>query len=205
MTASEAASTPATTSTRKTAVLVGMLFLVATVTFMIADALIVGVLDRPDYLTGASAHANGLAAAALLAFVQGIAIVGIAAALYPLLKRHSEPLALAYVALRSAELAATLVYLAVPLLVIQLGDGLRDGTVDASASQHLGALFQGLHGVAVSMIYLVTSVLGAILSFLLYRSQLVPRPIAILGVIGYPTLLVGGILALFNVTEVTQA
>ena len=43
-------SGPTTTSTRKTAVLVGLLFLTATVTFLIADALIIGVLDRPDYL-----------------------------------------------------------------------------------------------------------------------------------------------------------
>ncbi len=65
--------------------------------------------------------------------------------------------------------------MATALLVIKIGNGLHDGTVDTSTSQHLGALFQGLHSVAVTMIYLVTSVLGTILSFLLYRSQLVPR------------------------------
>jgi hypothetical protein len=132
---------------------------------MSADALIVNVLDRSDYLTGASAHANALAAAALLAFVMGIAIVGIAVALYPLLKCHSDSLGLAYVALRGAELAATLVYLTVPLLVMHIGSGLQDGTIDPSASPPLGALFQGLHGAAVVMIYLVTSVLETILSF----------------------------------------
>ncbi len=102
MRASAVASAPTTTSTRKIAVLVGLLYLTATVTFIIGDALIVGVLDRPDYLTGASAHTNALAAGALLAFVQGMAIVGIAVALYPLLKRHSESLALAFVGLRVA-------------------------------------------------------------------------------------------------------
>ena len=85
-------SGPTTTSTRKTAVLVRLLFLTATVTFLIADALIIGVLDRPDYLTGASADATALTTGALLAFVDGIAIVGITVLLFPLLKRHSEPL-----------------------------------------------------------------------------------------------------------------
>jgi hypothetical protein len=54
------------------------------------------------------------------------------------------------------------------------------------------------------LIYLLTSLGGTILAFLLYRSQLIPRPIAILGLIGYPVLLLGTILAMFNVTTVTH-
>jgi hypothetical protein len=133
-------SEPTTASTRKTAVLIGLLFLTATVTFGTAEALLDSVLDSPDFLTGASEDTNVLAAAALLASVEGVGIVGIAVFFFPLLRRESEPLALAYVGLRVAELAAILLYLATPLLVIKLGDGLRDGSVDASASQPLGAL-----------------------------------------------------------------
>jgi hypothetical protein len=195
---------PTTASTRKTAVLIGLLFLTATVTFATADGLIGGVLDDPEFLTGASEDANALATAALLALVQGVAIVGIAVFFFPLLKRESEPLALAYVGFRVAELAATLFYLATPLLVIELGDGLRDGSIDASASEPLGALFEAQRSVAILMIYLTTSVLGLILAFLLYRSRLVPRPLAILGLIGYPVLLAGSVLAAFDLTDVTE-
>jgi hypothetical protein len=197
-------SEPTTASTRKTAVLIGLLFLIATVAFATADALIKGVLDRPDFLTGASEDANALATGAILALVQGVAIVGIAVFFFPLLKRHSEPLALAYVGLRVAELAATLFYLTTPLLVIKLGEGLRNGSVDPSASQSLGALLESQRDAAILMIYLITSVLGSILSFLLYRSSLVPRPIAILGLIGYPVLFMGSVLAAFDVTDVTE-
>lgn len=190
-----------TASTRKTAVLIGVLFLTATVTFAVAEGLIRNVLDRPDFLAGASGDTNALAAAAVLAFVQGIAIVGIAVFFFPLLKRESEPLALAYVALRAVEFAAALFYLATPLLVIKLADGLRDGSVDSSASQPLGALLDSQQRVAILIIYLVTSVLGTILSFLLYRSRLVPRWIALLGLVGYPLLLLGSILTAFEVTD----
>jgi inner membrane protein involved in colicin E2 resistance len=113
-------------------------------------------------------------------------VVGIAVLLFPLLKRYSESLALAHVGFRVAELAASLFYLAVPLLVIELGAGLRDGTVDASVSTSLGALLQAQYSVSIVMIYLVTSVGGMCMASLLYRSRLIPRPIAILGVIGYP-------------------
>ena len=42
-------SEPTTASTRKTAVLIGLLFLTATVTFGTAEALIDGVLDGADF------------------------------------------------------------------------------------------------------------------------------------------------------------
>jgi hypothetical protein len=197
-------SGPTTASTRKTAVLVGLLFLTATVTFIIADQLIGGVLGSAGYLPDASAHANALAAGALLACVEGPATVGIGVLLYPLLKRYSEPMALAYVGFRVAELAPALLYVAAPLLVIKLADAMRDGTVDASAANQLGALFQAQRSVAVVMIYLITSVAGMFLAVLMYRSRLIPRWIAILGVIGYPALLVGSALAMFNVTDVTH-
>jgi len=187
-----------------TAIIVGVLFLLATVTFSTADKLIVGVLNRPDFLTGAAAHTNTLAAGAVLALVEGPATVAIAVLLFPVLKRTSEPLALAFIAFRIAELAAALVYVAVPLLAIRLGDGLRNGSINASASQHLGPLLKAQHSIAFVLIYLLTSLGGIALAYLLYRSQLVPRPIAVLGLIGYPVLLLGTILAIFNVTTVTH-
>jgi hypothetical protein len=192
------------TSIRRTAILVGLLFLTATVSFAVAEALINGVLDRADYLSGASADANALTTGALLAFVNGVAVVGIAVLLYPLLKGYSEPLALGYVGLRVAELVASLFLLAVPLLVIALGDRLRDGTVDASASQPLGSLLQAQHDVAIVMVYLITSVAGTILAFLLYQTRLIPRWLAVLGVIAYPVLFVGAVLDMFDVVDVTQ-
>jgi len=130
---------PTTASTRKTAALVGLLFLTATAAFIFADMLNSGVLSRPDFLTGAAAETNTLATGALLLFGQ-FGVVGIAVLLFPLLKRYGESMALAHVGFRVAELAASLFYLSVPLLAIELGAGLRDGTVDASDSAGLGAL-----------------------------------------------------------------
>ena len=189
---------------RKTAVLVGLLFLTATVTFSIANTLITGVLNGPHVLESAAAHADTLATGATLALIEGPATVGIAVLLFPLLKRTSESLALAYIGFRVAEVAAALLYVATPLLAIKLGDGLRHGTVSASTSQNLGPLLQAVHSTALLLIYTLTSLGGTILAFLLYRSHLVPRAIAILGLIGYPVLLLGTLLATFNLTTVTH-
>lgn len=194
---------PTTASTRMTAVLVGLLFLTATAAFIVANALNVRVLSRPDFLTGAAADSPALATGALLVLGQ-FGVVGIAVLLFPLLKRHGEALALAHVGFRVTELAASLFYMAVPLLAIELGTGLRAGTIDPATSTSLGALLHAQYSVAILMIYLVTSAGGLCMAVLLYRSRLIPRLIATLGLIGYPVLLAGCVLDMFNLVDVTR-
>jgi hypothetical protein len=191
-------------SVRTTSVLVGSLFLVATATFATGDSLIGGVLSGPAFLSDVSAHTSALSIGALLAFVQGVAIVLIAVLLFPLLKRHDESLALAYVGFRVAELAATLFYVVTPLLAIQVGSTLPGGSAEASAARPLEALLTSQHSVSIVLIYLVTGVNGTILSGLLLRSRLVPRGLAILGLIGYPVLFAGATLATAQVVDVTR-
>jgi len=193
------------TSTRTTARIVGLLFLTQTIAFIIAEQVLTAVLKRPDYLTGIGADANVLAIGALLAFLSGVAVVGIAILMFPLLKPTSEPLALGYVGERVIELVLqVLFYMAAPLLMIAIGAGLRDGTVNASSSAALGPVLKVVHDVGIVIVYLVTSVGGTIFAFLLYRSQLVPRPLAILGLVGYPVLFVGCVLDMFGATNVNQ-
>jgi hypothetical protein len=191
-------------STRKTAAIVGVLFLTQTVAFIIAEQLIGAVLKRPNYLTGISGDANALALGGLLAVVSGVAVVGVSVLLFPLLKRTSEPLALGYVCERVIELVLqVLFFMVAPLLLIAIGSGLRNGTVDAGSSQSLSSVFKGLNDVAIVVLYLVTSVGGTILAVLLLRSHLVPRPLAVLALIGYPVLFAGCVVDMFGATDVT--
>lgn len=192
-------------STRRTSVILGVLFLTQTVAFIIAENLISEVLDGPDYLTGVSGDATALTVGALFAVVSGAAVVAISVLLYPLLKPTSEPLALAYVCERVVELVLQVVFfMVVPLFLIAIGDGLREGTVDGAASGSLGSLLTSLLDVAVVVLYLVTSVGGTVFAVLLYRSQLVPRALAVLALVGYPVLFVGCVLDMFDVIDVNQ-
>jgi hypothetical protein len=125
--------------------------------------------------------------------------------MFPLLKRTSEPLALGYVGERVIELVLQIFfYMAAPLLIVAVGAGLRDGTVSSAVSQSLGPVLKAAHDVGIVVLYLVTSVGGTVFAFLLYRSRLVPRSLAVLGLIGYPVLLIGCVLDLFGMTDVTQ-
>jgi hypothetical protein len=192
-------------SPRKTAAIVGLLFLTQTVAFIIAEQLIGAVVKRSNYMTSISGDANALVLGGLLAVGSGVAVVGVAILLFPLLKRTSEPLALGYVCERVIELVLQVVFFMVaPLLMIAIGSGLRDGTIDPSSSHSLGSVFKGLNDVAIVVLYLVTSVGGTILAVLLLRSHLVPRPLGILALIGYPVLFAGCVLDMFGATDVTQ-
>jgi hypothetical protein len=193
------------TPTRRIATVVGLLFLAQTIAFIAAEQVITAVLKRPDYLTTLSGEANTLTLGALLAFVSGAAVVGISVLMFPLLKPTSEPLALGYVGERVVELVVQVVfYVAAPLVMIAIAAGLRDGSVDPSLSHSAGSVLKAVHDVAIVVLYLVTSVGGTVFAALLYRSALVPRSLAVLGLIGYPALLVGCILDLFGATDVTQ-
>ncbi|HJR54590.1 MAG TPA: DUF4386 domain-containing protein [Gemmatimonadota bacterium] len=189
---------------RQTAVAVGTLFLTATATYLTADTLIGSALRRPDFLIAAAVDVVAMKTAALLALVCGIANVAIALLVYPLLKHHSLRLALGYVALRVGELGPLLLYLAAPLLLVALSEGLLDGSVDTSAANHLGLLLQALYAVSLRMVFLFTGMSGIVFAYLLYRTKLIPRPIAALGLIGYPLLIVGAILYMFHLIDFLQ-
>lgn len=198
-----ARSTRAAWTERRVAAAVGALFLLCTVTFATGEARLNSVLETPGYLATAGEHRGTLAAAALLAFVQGVAIVAIAVLMYPVLRRHGQQrLALGYVALRAVEFAATLLYVAVPLVVLRLSDRVGDGTVRPRAGGDLEGLLGAQHQVAIVLMYLVVSFGGWALAVALWRSRLVPRPLALLGVVGYPVLLAGSAMTAFGVGDV---
>jgi hypothetical protein len=77
-------------STRRTAITTGALLIVATIAALAADAL-EPALTGTDYLTGLAEHPNRLATVALLYLIAAGTSVGIAIALYPLLKRVHAP------------------------------------------------------------------------------------------------------------------
>jgi Domain of unknown function (DUF4386) len=89
-------------------------------------------------------------------------------------------------------------------VMIAIAAGMRVGSIDVGLSHSAGAAFKGVHDVAIVVLYLVTSVGGTVFATLLYRSRLVPRPLAVLGLIGYPVLLAGCVLDLFGATDVSQ-
>jgi hypothetical protein len=163
------------------------------------------MLNAPDYLMNVYPNRTQVIIATLISFILGFAIVGIAVFLFPILKKHNEPLALGYVSIRTAEFAILLVWSISPLLLITLSqEYIKAGDPDASNFQTLGAVLIALRHWAWRSVYILNGVLTLTLAYLLYQSRLVPRPISVLGLIGGAVLLLGTALDMFGLIDIDQ-
>ena len=88
---------------KKTARTAGVLFILATAAGLAGSAVLGTALDGPDFLSRISMDGNRLLVSALLSFVAACASAGIAIALYPVLRKYNEGLALGSVGFRLIE------------------------------------------------------------------------------------------------------
>jgi hypothetical protein len=180
----------------------GVLFLVTYVTSIPAAlVLYVPVLTDPGYITGAGGADTGVFLGAFLELLLIVANIGTALALFPVLKRQNESLALGYVAARVVECA----FIAVGILSLLTLVTLRREAAgaDAGALAALGAALVALHDwtFLLGPGFVVGVGNGLLLGYLMYRSGLVPRPLAALGLIGGPLVCASGVAVLFGVFE----
>ena len=76
-------------SYRKTAIIVGVLFLIATVVLVVSGVFSL-FINEPDYLTAISGNEKQVIIGMLLDLVSTAAIVGIPIAMFPILKKYNE-------------------------------------------------------------------------------------------------------------------
>ena len=106
-------------SQKATARLVGVLFIVATVTSIIGGSLLLP-LDDQNYLIEVAAHDGQIILGVLLEFILALSVIGIAALLLPVLRPHGEGMAVGYVAVRTVEATFILIASTTALLVLAL-------------------------------------------------------------------------------------
>ena len=166
------------TWSRRTAVVVGVLFLVTHVTSVPA-ALLYESAFEPGGVLGPGAQTRVLVAG-LLEVVLALGVVGTAVALYPVLRRQHEGVTLGYLALRTLEAAVILAGVVTALAVVPLQGG---GESTAAVRDGLLAVHDWTFLVGPGLVCGTNTVLAA---WLLYRSAAVPRNIAVLGLVGGP-------------------
>ena len=163
-------------SIRKTAIIVGVLFIIASAAPLLS-APFTETSRAPDYLLTMSGDQGNVIVGALLEFIMALAIAGVAVFAYPVLRKQNEGLALGYVGLRVFEgvflLAATVPMLSL-LTVSQ--EFVAAGAPLGSHFQTTGELLLSLrdwasHGFATIAFCLS----GLVLYSLLFKSRLVPR------------------------------
>jgi hypothetical protein len=85
---------------RKTAIIVGVLYIIGTVTGVLSMLVTQPLLNDPASLHTVAAQANQIRLGALLVFMMGLALAMVPVLMFPLLKKQHEVLALGYVVFR---------------------------------------------------------------------------------------------------------
>jgi hypothetical protein len=181
----------------------GVLFLITFATSIPAYFFYVPVLDDPRYVVGAGADTS-VSLGAFLELILIVANIGTAVVLYPVVRRVNEILALGYVTARLVEC----VFIAVGVLSLLTVVALRQDLVGAAgadaaslvtAGQSLVALHEWTRLLGPGFVVGIGN--GLVLGYLMYRSGLVPRGMAVLGLIAGPVLLTRFVGILFGVFE----
>jgi hypothetical protein len=172
-------------SVRKSALVAGVLYLVTFITSIPALALYGPVLSDTHYILGAGADTR-IFVGAFLEVLLAISGIGTAVALFPVVKRQNEGIALGYVAARIVESAIIAVGIVSVLAVVTMRQEFAGGGGDAATLVIAGKTLVAIHKwtFLLGPGYCAGIESGLMLGYLMYRSGLVPRPIAVLGLIG---------------------
>ena len=198
-----------TNATRKIALVTGILMIITFITSIPAQLIFYHPLltDPAKYMHGSGAD-PAVSLGALLEVILVIANVGTAVVLYPIVKRQNEIVALAFVTERVLESVAIMVGFFSLLAAVTLRQGgAGAGGADAAALGTVGKLLVAVHDwtFLIGPGFLDGLGTGLMLGYLMYKSGLMPRGLALLGLIGGPLVMASGIAVLFGVFKAGSA
>lgn len=173
-------------SSKTTARIVGVLLIVETAASLLSNGFTGSTLNAPDYLVQLAAHQSQVTIGVLLKFVAALGSTGIAIALYPVLRKHSEGLALGSVAFRIIEGVFYLIAaLSLAALLSLSQEYVSAGSPVASTYQILGTWTLAVRTWAAFVFGVIPYCLGASMYYyVLYRSRLIPRWLSGWGLVG---------------------
>lgn len=188
---------------RRTALVAGVLYLITFIAGIPPAAFLLGpVLDDPNFIISAGASADTqVLFGAFLDLVNALACIGTAVALFSVVKRQHEGVALGFVTTRIFEAAVIVIGVLALIAVVtlrQTGAAGAEGATLVTVGQALVAVRDGAHLLGPGVIPGLNALL---LGYLMYRSRLVPRVIPAMGLIGAPLFLVSASASILGFDE----
>lgn len=168
---------------RRTEKIVGILFILATATYMSASIILGKLYESPDYLRHIYPNKIQLISAFFLEFINNSAVLGMGVLLFKLLKPYNENSALWYLIFRILETIILIISGLGLLMLLPISQEYMK--TEAVYLQTLGKIAREWHFVAFEIAMFFTGASGLVLSFLLRLKKLVPVIISIFGIVGY--------------------
>src|SRR5215203_7398145 len=191
---------------RTTARVVGILYVAGLVIGIGGMVLIQSILGAPDHLSAVSASSMLLAIGAVLWLMPAAGDAAHGVLMFPILKQQqSERIAIGYLGFRIVNAVFIAVMVLFILLQIPLAsEYIKAGGSDASFLQALSTMFVQVNLYAYHIAMFTLGIAGLLLCYTFYRAKLVPRLVAIWGLVGYATILCGSVLEVlgFNLLSI---
>lgn len=184
---------------RTTARAVGVLYLAGMVVGIGGNGIIQAIVGAPDHLATVSASGRLLAIGAMLMLLSGVWDAAHGILMFPVLKRHGERIAFGYLGYRIVDAAFIGLWVLFLLLQIPLGrEYLNAAAADTASLRALSAVSMQASLYAYQIAMLFVGLAGVLLCSVFSRARLVPRIIAVWGLVGYAIHLGGAGLALLG-------
>jgi len=185
-------------SYRKIAIVVGVLFITATVAGLLG-LVFEKSINASDYLVKITANENQIIIAALLMLIMGFAVAGIGIAMFPIFKKRNEALALGYAGFRIIEGILFIVSVVSLFSLLTLSqEFVKAGAPAASHFQTIGTLLREENYWAYHMGTISFGLAAPMFYYLLYQSKLIPRWLSVWGLIGVPFWFVVSLMIMFG-------
>jgi hypothetical protein len=185
---------------RKTAVTVGVLYIIGTAAGVLSVVVTDPVLNGSDVLANVAANPNPLTMGALLVLLMGLALAMVPVLLFPIFRKINEVLAVGYVVFRGALETTTYIAAVIPwlFLLITARQYGATGALDAPYIQTVGSLLKEGNESLAPITGFAFSLGALMLYYILYRSRLIPRWISGWGVIAIILHLTAAFLIMFQ-------
>jgi len=178
----------------------GILFILAAVAAIIGRILYGPVLTDSDYIIAGTAHEPQILWGVFFEILTAFAVIGTPIALFPVLKRYNQGMAIATVSFRLLEATMIIIGILCLLTIVSLSHEFAK-EIHPNTASYLMANKSLLALHKWTFLYGPNLALGPstfMTGYLLYKSKLVPRFISILGMIGGPTIFMCAVLVTFG-------
>jgi uncharacterized protein DUF4386 len=174
--------------------IIGALFLLGFLFYGVGSGLATSLVGGSNFLSTIAASQTLLVIGAFLIFLNTGLDVGKAVLFFPIVERHSKRTALAYLATMIVEVLLLDIGALALLLIVPLAKHAGE-----AGAQTLGTILVQTNATAYQMGEMALGVGAVFLCLLLFRTRLIPRWLAVSGLIGYPILVAGTIAEIFGV------
>lgn len=185
---------------RKTAGLVGVLFILGTVPALLSLPLAINTVSAPDPLVAISANEGQMIILTAVKFIMGMACAGIGLALYPILKKYNEGLAFGSAGFRMIEGAIGVVGALLFVVLLALSrEFVKAGAPASSYFQTADVMINAGISWLRDAAMLFAFGIGALMYYVVfYQYRLVPRWLTVWGLVGITLTLIGALLVMFH-------